>query len=1047
MKYLNIFFLIFFVNYAFGQGFTITGKVVDETGESLPGASVIVRGTSIGTTTDAGGSFTLANVTEDAILQVTFVGYANQTVTVGDRRFFEISMGSDNTFDELIVVGYGMQRKETVVGAVTSVRGDEMLRSPASNLSHAVVGRMSGVVTYQRSGEPGWDGATIRIRGVNSFGDTAPLIVIDGIADRAGGIERLDPNEIESISVLKDGAAAIYGARAANGVILVTTKRGASQKPMVTFSSNFGIDRPTMLPPMSNAVEYMTLRNEVLFNDALTKDNRNPTVTPLFSEARMEQHRSGEDLWRYPDTDWYKETFRAWAPRYSHNLTLTGGTDRVNYFSTLSLRQEENNFRDGYGGLDVYNLRTNIDAQVNDYVKFGFGLTGRQQNFKRSSQSPGDLLWFTSRGRPTDIAFWPNGLPGPAQEYGRNPVMGASRATGYFHQNSYFIQSNANIELSQPWIKGLRLKGQVSYDKFLQREKQWEEPWYLYVWDGIAVDADNIPILTPTLSAVSTMDPKLWERTRDQTNMTAGAYLYYDTSFEAHTLNLLLGTERETADRNYYEAYRRHFISTNIHLLTVGANDAEQRATAGTNHQAENYIRSRMNYFGRVGYNYMEKYLFEFLWRYDGSYMFPKENRYGFFPGVLLGYRISEEDFWKDNLSGITYFKIRASWSQVGNDNIFFDDARQEYQFLPTYRYSWGMVIDGKDERGVEVSRFPNKNITWEVANMGNIGIEGRVLNNRLSFELDVFRNYRRNILWRRNASIPQTAGLTLPAENIGESLNRGFDFTLGWHDRKGDFYYDVRLTGGFAKDKIMFWDEAAGVPDYQRSTGKRINGPLLYEYDGVFKDWAEIEDRANRPVYFGQATEDAMKPGDMKFKNHNPDNNTINGDSRIRFDRNAIPMWNTGLNINLRYKQFDATILFQGAFDSWTRIYSEAGEIGNWTKYSYNNRWTYDNPSSVHPRTHARLNYYWDNTSQAGNNTYWMRRTDYVRLKNLDIGYTLPHSLMLRSGFFTSARVYVNGQNLLTFTKIDRDPESTSAAGTNYPHLLVLNAGFTVTF
>jgi len=325
-------------------------------------------------------------------------------------------------------------------------------------------------------------------------------------------------------------------------------------------------------------------------------------------------------------------------------------------------------------------------------------------------------------------------------------------------------------------------------------------------------------------------------------------------------------------------------------------------------------------------------------------------------------------------------------------------------------------------------------------------------LDSRFSFETDFFMNKRSGILWRRNASIPQSAGLTLPAENIGKTQNKGFDFRTGWTDRVGrDFWYDISVSGGYAINKIVFRDEAETLP-YQMETGHMIGAERYYIYDGVFKDWDEVMNYANRPDYSGIVTDKdpvkgtGIKPGDMKFKDYNGDGK-INGDDRVRIDRTNVPKWNVGFNAMLQYKSFDFSILFQGAFDAWTRVYHDAGSIGNWPKYVYDHRWSFNNPSDTHPRVHDRGSFYWDNTNSAGTNTYWMFRTDYVRLKNMELGYTIPKQFVQQSKFISGARIFVNGQNLLTFTNVDRDPESVSNNATNYPQLKSISAGLKVSF
>ena len=1033
----------------FAQQKPIKGTVVDATGEPLIGVNVSVKGTAIGIITDIDGKYTL-EVPTNATLVFSYIGYRTQELSVGNQTTINITMQEDTqNIDEVVVVGYGVQKKETVTGSVSTLKGDDLVKSPVANLSNAIAGKMSGVVTYQRSGEPGYDGATIRIRGSNTLGNNDPLVVIDGVAARAGGLERLDPNEIETMSVLKDASAAIYGARAANGVILITTKKGRQgKKPEFTYSFNQGWSKPTNLPEMCDAVQYSELVNELYMNKAMLNPAKNNGQTmgdyTLFrTPEEIELYRNGSDPWRYPNTDWYAATFKNWSPQRVHNASLEGGSDKYQYFVNFGHKYTDGLYHKSANNYKQFNLRMNVDAQFNDYIKVGAQLMGRQENRNFPSQGAGDLLWFTSRGRPTDHAYWPNGLPGPAQEYGRNPVVACTDETGYTHDKRYYIQSNAKVEITQPWIEGLKLTASVSYDKYLKQSKTWFQPWTLYDWDGVSYDADGkTPKLTPMLSYPSHEDPDLSMESTDQSNTVLSGILTYDRNFGNHGVNFLVGMERDWSNAESFNAYRRYFLSNALHHFNAGG-DKEKNAKS----DGANWERARMNYFGRMAYNYKEKYLAEFVWRYDGSYMFAEGNRFGFFPGVLLGYRISEEDFWKENLSFIDYFKIRASWGQMGNDQVYFDGSLREYQFSPTYYYEWGMIIDNKDEKGLRISRFPNPNITWERANNFNVGIETRTFDNRLYLEADYFYNKRSNILWRRNASIPSTSGLTLPAENIGKVDNTGFDFKIEWSDNIGkDWRYSISATGGYAKNTIKFWDEAPGAPEWQKSTGHPMNTELYYEYDGVFKDWDEINNTANRPNYDGITKDADLRPGDMKFKDLDGDGK-ITPDDRYRSDRTNEPKWTYGITGNLQWKNFDLSVLFQGAADSWTKVYWEAGDIGNYPKYVYDKHWSIENPSSLYPRVNERSAYYWDGTA-AGNNTYWMVNTNYIRLKNLELGWTLPKAWLAQTKLISYARIYVNGVNLLTFSPCkDIDPESTSSNATNYPQSKIINVGFTVTF
>lgn len=1049
--YLFNLLLLLYCMPGFAQKISLRGTVIDSSGDPLIGVNVSIKGTTIGTITDLDGKYTLEAPDKDAVVVFSYIGYKSEEVSVGSKTLIDMTLTEDTQIiDEVVVVGYGVQKKETVTGSVSTVKGDELLKSPVANLSNAIAGRMSGVITFQRSGEPGYDGSTIRIRGSNTLGNNDPLIVIDGVAARAGGLDRLDPNEIESMSVLKDASAAIYGARAANGVILITTKKGNrdGKKPEVTYSFNMGWARPTQLPKMANAAEYAELRNELIVNDAMVNPQSGKIpiqTTPWKTEEEIQKYKDGSDPWRYPNTDWFKETFKSWSPQRIHNASLEGGSDKFQYFATFGHKFTDGLYENSANNYKQYNLRINLDAKVNDWVNIGVGLLGRQENRNFPSQGAGDLLWFVSRGRPTDPAYWPNGLPGPAQEYGRNPVVAVTDETGYTHDKRYYVQSNAKIEITQPWIEGLKFTGTMSYDKYLRESKSWFQPWYLYNWDGKSLEADGVtPKLEKALSYPSHSDPSLNMESEDQMNMVFGGILSYDNKIGDHGINLLIGTEFDKSNNSFFNAFRRYYLSTALQILNAGG---DKEKSNGSGDWKNNWNRARMNYFGRAAYNYKEKYLAEFVWRYDGSYMFPEDNRYGFFPGVLLGYRISEEDFWKENLSFLSYFKIRGSWGQMGNDQVWFDDKLQEYQYLPTYYYEWGYIIDNEDVKGLRISRFPNPNITWERANNLNFGIEGRTLKDRLSFEIDYFYNKRSNILWRRNASIPETAGLTLPAENIGKVDNTGFDFKLDWNDQIGkDFRYNLTASGGYAKNKIVFWDESSGAPEWQKSTGHPMNTNLYYVFDGVFVDWDEINDKANRPNYDGITSDANLQPGDMKFKDLDGDG-VITPDDRKRFDKTNEPKWTFGLNAYFQYKNFDLTLLFQGAADSWTKVYFDSGEIGNYSKNIYDNHWSIDNPTSKHPRVHARAKYYWDSGTGA-NNTYWMVNTDYIRLKNLEIGYTFPKHIVDKTKFFSYMRLYLNGTNLLTLTPSkDVDPESISSNATNYPQTKVINVGFTLSF
>ncbi|UZD21318.1 TonB-dependent receptor [Algoriphagus halophytocola] len=1045
---LTLLFCLGLMSSVLAQTREVSGVVISgEDNLPLPGVSVVVKGTTVGAVTDIDGKFSVNVSGESDVLVLSFIGFTTMEVPVGNRSTFDLTLLPDTqSLEEVIVVGYGEQKKETITGSVATVKGKELTKSPAMNLSNSIAGRMAGVVAVNRSGEPGYDGSGIRIRGSNTLGNNDALIVIDGIPARAGGLERLNPNDIENISVLKDASAAIYGSRAANGVILVTTKRGTTGKPELTFQVNQGWAQPTRVPDLANAAQYASMLNDLSVYELPTEEwsaanaayqQSGEYVRPdgslrsaPYTPDELELYRNGSDPWHYPNTDWYGETLKTWSPQSRYNLQLVGGSENVKYLTSLGYQNQDAYYKDAATGYKQYDFRINLDANINEYVKVGLGIMAREESRFFPTVGAQPIFRMQMRGKPNQPAYWPNGLPGPDIENGQNPVVVTTNATGYDRDKRDYIQTTGNLEIKIPGVEGLKFTGTAAIDKYIRATKRWEIPWTLYEM-GSGFEEDGVtPVLVPSKRGPA--EPRLSESTSQQLNILLGGVFNYDKTFnDIHTLNVVAGVNRETIEGNDFNAYRRFFISPAVDQMFAGG-DLQKDNGGGA------FNRARLNYFGRVAYNFKEKYLAEFLWRYDGSYIFPEDTRFGFFPGIMLGWVVSDEGFWQNSLGGtFDFFKIRGSWGQLGNDQIFFDDELQEYQFLSTYGFS-SYIIDGAQTKTLFETRVPNNAITWEIANNSNIGFEGQFLQGKIFFEFDMFYNKRTNILWRRNASVPQTTGLSLPAENIGEVENKGFDLNLGIRGGKGEFQYSASVNGGYAKNSILFWDESPGAPDWQMSTGSPMNTGLVYLYDGVFPDQQSID--AETLDY--TAITNNLRPGDMRFKDYNGDGE-INQLDQVRMDQNNIPTFQGGVNFSANWKGFDLAILFQGAMGARQNISAnESGNIGNYFLDIYENRWTIDNPSSVHPRIANRNDQYY-----SSGNTYWFRETDYLRLKNLEIGYNLPAHITEKVGI-QNARFYVNGLNLLTWDKLKiLDPESSSANGQYYPQARVLNTGLSVSF
>lgn len=1042
---------------------TVKGKVVDETGKPLMGASVKLKGGSLGTQTDTEGRFTLSNVPDDGILVISFVGFT--TLEVPAKKNLDniklVPLASD--LSQVVVVGYGTQKKVVVSGAVSDVKGSELAKSASVNLSNSLGGRLSGVVAIQSSGEPGGDGSTIRIRGINSLsgGNTDPLIVIDGVPGRAGGIDRINPNDVESISILKDASAAIYGSRAGNGVILVTTKQGKSGKPQFSYDFYYGLQRPTRTPKMANAPEYAEIMNELqIFNSGLNQSNWNDAwqalkstgtytrpdgngdINAAFSPEAMQKFRDGSDPLRYPNTDWFGTVFQKWSPQQRHNLQVTGGNEFTKYLVSLGYLNQDGFYKNSATRYKQYDLRINVESKVSKYITTSLNVTGREENPNYPTVSAANIFRFIMRGRPTDVAIWPNGLAGPDIENGINPVVATTNQTGYDKNTKDYLQTTGKIEIKVPGVEGLKLTGTASLDKYWNRQSTWRTPYELYSWDKTTQNADGSPQLqVKNFYPDQFHTPNLTEKNINELDINLTGIINYDRNFNGHAVSLMAGVQRQTANSSGFTAFKTNFISSQIPQLSFGQE-------LGQSNGANDVFKSaRLSYFGSANYNYKEKYIAQFLWRVDGSYIFPPSHRFGFFPGVTAAWRISEEGFFKNNIHFVDNLKLRGSWGRMGAE-AYYGGALKEYQYLTLLATSNNM-FNGQPVATVYEGTVPNYDFTWEVANNTDVGLEASFLNSRLSVTFDYFYNLRSNVLAPKTGSIPGSAGIPVynfPPVNLGRLKNSGYDFSVNYSDRAGDFNYSVSVNAGYAKNKVLYFDETPGAPDWQRATGHPTDAWLLYQYDGVFKDQGDID--ANKLDYSGLGiSNSSLRPGDMKFKDVNHDGK-INGDDKIRMDKNGTPTFTGGVNINLGYKGFDLSVLVQGATGGLQKIgLTESGSIGNYLEWSYQKRWSIDHPNNLYPRlsdSNSGATYF---TSSASDNSYYVINSNYIRIKNVELGYTLPKEWIQKLGL-NSLRIYANGINLATFDKIKIwDPESTNTSGQYYPQAKVINMGVKVTF
>jgi TonB-linked SusC/RagA family outer membrane protein len=1000
---------------------TVQGKITaEDDGSPLPGVSIVVKGSSAGTTTDTNGAYKIEVPDQNSVLVFSFIGYMTQEKTVGAQTTIDLALPVDvETLSEVVVVGYGETKKESLTGAISSVKGKEMVKSPQANLSSSFAGRVSGIVVSTATGEPGFDGARMLIRGQSTTGNNNPLVVIDGVANRIGGLERLDPNDIESISVLKDASAAIYGAQAANGVILITTKRGTKGKPVFSFTNNQGFARATRLPEMANASTYARIVNEIQYYQSKTNG-----LNQIYSEEQIQKFGDGSDPVHYPNTDWVDAVMKSVALQSQQNLSLSGGSDDVGYFVSLGRRHQEGIYKNTNLDYEQWNLRTNLDLNVTPNLKIGIDVAARNEERTFPTEGAGNIFRSTYRTYPTLPVYYPGGLPSPGLEGGANPVIISTGATGYDKQPLTVINTMLNVDYKLSFVPGLSVKGFFAQDMSFGRKKIFKKSWTVYV--------PNTSTSPETYDArkYGPVTPELTERDTTSTLKTYNVSLNYEKTIGKSFIKAFVAYEQSAINSRYVETFRRGFLSDQIPEIDLGGSKPEESTNKGNS-----YRLTRRNYFGRVSYDYSGKYLAEVQFRYDGTSTFPKGHQYGFFPSVSAGWRISEESWFET--SAIQNLKLRGSYGLAGNDRVPL------FQYINSFALrNAAYVVNGTPVPTFGINQIANTNITWETATKLDIGLEVGFLD-RFTVELDFFHERRIDQLIPRSGSIPYVSGIVnehgkkaiIPFENIGETVNRGIELQAGYDQTFGDFMLHVGGNFTYNKSKVVFLDDPKGMPSYQKKEGKPVGAELFYHATGIFKS---DEDLTAYPTLTGNEL------GDLIYEDVNKDG-LITANDRVRNDLTNVPQIIYGLNTSVSYKNFDLSILLQGQARVAQYVLQEAGTIGNYFNSWAENRWSPTNTDGTYPRVDTR-------TSSSINggqnkNNFWLYNTAFLRIKNIELGYTVP-SGALNKIKLTSARVYANVFNLATFSKVkDFDPEGRSENAQFYPQQQIFNIGVNLKF
>jgi len=1035
---------------AFAQNFTVSGVVLDAARQPIVGAFIVEQGTSNGTSAGVDGDFTL-RVTPGAVLEVSCIGYVTRTVTVSQDQKLEIILEDDTEMlEETVVVGYGVQKKSVVTASISKVDGDALNKVRASTVNDAIKGKVSGVQITQASGQPG-SGSQIKIRGIGSVNNSDPLYIVDGMAVD-GGIDYLNPNDIQSVEILKDAAsAAIYGARAANGVVLVTTRNGEKGKASLTYNGSYGWQNPWRKKEVLNATEYMVIMNEARINDG---------GAPLYSAAEIAAAGKG--------TDWQDETFNYNAPITQHQLSLSGGTDKVMYFVSLGYFKQDGIVGGNYGksNYDRLSVRSN-----NTYIPF----ESKERNFLNKLTLTTNIAYsnINSTGITTNSEF--GSVLGSAVGFNPSIPVFASEAEAariLAEHPTAIVAADGRVYSLPP----------TGYQELTNPVANLDTPSNTYykthkIVASFAAELDILPGLK-FKSSFGT-DLAFWrnrgygfEQYKSSMNQTLTSwvnmgmneglrwqvenYFSYNRQFGKHSIAAVLGQSAMSYSYIYVSGTDYNLKETNPAMAyidsAIGSTD-DERTSGGTG----GYDHQRLaSYFFRFDYNFDERYMLEFTIRRDGSSRFGPGHKWATFPAVSAGWNVTNEPWFRDGRPDwINQLKIRASWGRNGNENIgnfryaSLMDTGQEYYF------GLGAAPYGEMYSGASPAALANPTIRWEESEQIDVGFDARLFSDRLSFGYDFYNKRTKGMLMDK--PIPAYVGQGAPMSNLGDMRNWGHEFEISWQHQVGDFHYSISANASLLRNRLINLGNESGEAVYQSNGASGIgdyvkgsNGmvwPYFYgmKTDGIFQNWAEVESYRDRD---GNLMQPNAQPGDVRFVDVNGDG-YVNDDDRTMIGK-GMPDWTAGLTMSADWKGIDLTLFFQGSFGNDVFDYCMRGDIPAQNRPGWVlDRWIGEGTSYKIPRmTNANPNQNWRSSD------LWVKDGSFVRLKTAQLGYTFPAKWM-KVVFIKNFRVYVAGENLLTFTKYEGfDPEMASDGYTTigvdrgiYPQSRTITLGASITF
>jgi TonB-linked SusC/RagA family outer membrane protein len=997
----------------YAQQKSVSGKVKDISGQPLPGVTVLIKGTTQGTITNNNGDYSLMNIPEDGTLVFSFVGMRTQEVAVGNQPSVNVTMEEETIgLDEVVAIGYGTEKRVNVIGSVSQISAEKIENRPVSSLSNALTGQMTGVTVIQRSGKPGYDDGEIRVRGVGSFGATpSALVLVDGIPS---SMNEINPNDIETISVLKDASsAAIYGARSANGVILVTTKKGKEGKISVAYNGYYGVSTPTEFPDLATSWEYAEMYNIA-------------SGTQSYSPEDIEKYKSQNDPDNYPNTNFLKETFSRNGIKTNHDISINGGQKSNQYFLSVGYLNDkgivENN------DYSRYNLRLNLQTELAKTLTLTTRVAGSVEEANEptttANRSPSGLdgiVVVADRYPAIYLGQASNGDFGAGPESAGTPVSWLA-SKGYFKRP--ITKAGLNAQLDWKPINDLLFSAIGGYNFTLSEGRHYQAS----------------QVLNPTL----TLPLATLEQYKNSFMYKTMQFLAeYSKAFGGHNLKILGGYSFENERAEYFSGNRQNFPSNDYTVMSMGGVDNQQVYGNDTEWAIQSI-------FGRLKYHFNNKYLFEATVRHDGSSRFPEDQKYGTFPSLAAGWRVTEENFFKNAVPWMSNLKLKASWGVLGNQNIGNYPYQSTLASGRNYPFGSGMST------GAAYRTYKDPNIHWESTETKDFGLESGYFEGKLSFNVTYFDRFTYDILYTPSSSVSSVLGVGISETNTGEVKNTGWEFELGHQNSFGDFSYSVDAFFTMINNEVV----TLGLGNVDQPNGMIGNGNDLfigypmqmyygYKSDGVFMNQEDITGWANQTKVTPKPV-----PGDIRYMDISGPDGVPDGIVDATYDRtyigSRIPKYNFSFNLSTQYKQFDFIAFLQGVAGVQGRLEGYVGyafnNLGTIQQWQIDGRFKPEAPVQYpeYPRLEIVTNAGTPNTVLSD---FWIINASYLRIKNLQLGYNVPQSALQRVKI-DNLRLYFSAENLYTFSNYREgwDPEI-NTGGSFYPILATFTLGVNVKF